>query len=140
MRLARDEILPGGNIHIRQVVVLFHIGLCRRLDVRREDEIRRRSGRGVAARLIDAREDEHGAHDDQHRQRHRQPETFLLHADPSRIKTKPLFAQNRRRRESYLMQLSFFYFSLYARQENRLQALDFIHTAHYFLNRFPVFI
>lgn len=85
MRLARDEILPGGNIHIRQVVVLLGIGLCRRLDVRRKDQIRRRGGRGVAARLIDAREDEHGAHDDQDRQRHRQPETFVLHADPSRM-------------------------------------------------------
>ena len=86
MRLTRDEILPGGNIHIRQVVVLFRVGLCRRLDVRREDQIRRRGGRGVAARLIDAREDEHGAHDDQDRQRHRQPETFVLHTDPTKTK------------------------------------------------------
>ena len=86
MRLTRNEILPGGNIHIRQVVILLRIGLRRRLDVRRENKIRRRGGRGVAARLVDTRENEHGAHDDQHRQRHRQPETFVLHADPSRTK------------------------------------------------------
>ena len=86
MRLTRNEILPGGNIHIRQVVILLRIGLRRRLDVRRENKIRRRGGRGVAARLVDAREDEHGAYDDQDRQRHRQPETFVLHADPSRTR------------------------------------------------------
>ena len=110
MRLTRDQIFPRGDIHIRQVVVGLLVGARRCPDIRREDQIRRRGRHGIAARLVDTRENEHGAYDDQHRQRHRQPETFVLHADPSRIKTKPLFAQNRRRRESYLMQLSFFYF------------------------------